>query len=55
MTPELLKRLGETKSEVEWNKICDEIKAAHGGIYPPDWFFKVQVTGLYARAKAGWK
>lgn len=40
-----LEALKATKSEQEWNDLCDAIKENHGG-YPADWFPKVLLIGL---------
>lgn len=48
-------KLVASKNEDEWNAICDEVKAARGGKYPPDWFARVMMSGLGARAQERWK
>lgn len=52
MTEELLNRLRNTKSEQEWNSICDEVK--RNGGYPADWFAKVILSGLASKAQKSW-
>ncbi len=54
MTENDLNRLKATKSESEWNALCDEIKNKNGG-YPSDWFAKVVLSGLMASAQNNWK
>ncbi len=34
------------KSAAEWDAACDAIKAARGGVYPPDWWEVVHLCGL---------
>lgn len=51
MTQDELTNLESCKSEKEWNTVCDEVKAAHGG-YPSDWYAKVVMSGLMARVAA---
>jgi hypothetical protein len=51
ITNEEIAKLEACKSEREWNKVCDEVKAAHGG-YPSDWWPKVMQSGLCARVTA---
>lgn len=52
ITTEEIAKLEASKSEREWNKTCDEIKAARGGQYPPDWWPKVMRSVLCARVAA---
>ncbi len=54
LTLEELSKLAACKSEPEWNAICDEVKKVRGGMYPRDWFQRVQVSGLAARVVASW-
>jgi hypothetical protein len=54
ITIEELQKLRNTKSESEWNAVCDEVKAARGGQYPPDWFMKVMISGLARVVQANW-
>lgn len=53
MTEELLDKLRNTKSESEWNALCDEIKK-NGG-YPADWFAKVVLSGLMHKTSQNWE
>jgi hypothetical protein len=55
ITQEELTKLANTKSMQEWDNTCDEVKKARGGVYPPDWFPKVMMSGLAKRAQANWK
>lgn len=54
LTEEQLEKLKNSKSEKEWNSICDAIKAANGGEYPKDWFMRVLVSGLASHVKRYW-
>lgn len=49
-----LTKLEKTKSAEEWNATCDEIKKARGGNYPPNWWAKVMMSGVAAKAKSNW-
>lgn len=55
ITQEELNKLASTKSEAEWNLVCDQIKLARGGQYPPDWWAKVMMTGMAAIIQGSWK
>ncbi len=55
LTEEQLEKLKNSKSEKEWNSICDAIKTANGGEYPKDWFMRVLVSGLASMAKSNWE
>jgi hypothetical protein len=55
LTEAEITKLQNTKSEHEWNAVCDEIKAARNGEYPPDWFTKMILTGLISEIAASWK
>lgn len=54
LTQEELDALKASKSEEEWNTLCDGVKKAHGG-YPGDWFAKVIISGLLNKTAANWK
>ena len=46
LTQEEINKLKEAAgNDQEWNKVCDEIKAARGGQYPPDWWKVVVIMG----------
>jgi hypothetical protein len=60
---EILKKLGDTNSEKEWDAVCDEVKAGvksktlegpYSGDYPQWWFHQVVMSGLMARTQAKW-
>ena len=55
ITEQELAGLKATKNEQEWNKVCDQIKAARNGKYPSDWYAKVMASGLAARITLGWQ
>jgi len=38
--------MSESTSEDDWNRRCDEVKAANGGGYPDFWYEKVILSGL---------
>lgn len=52
LTEAELNELKNTKNETEWNALCDKIKAARKGSYPPDWFNKVLLTGVISEIAA---
>lgn len=55
LTEKEIKELKMTKSEKQWNATCDKIKHARGGVYPPDWWEKMALSGLMAEIFAQWK
>jgi hypothetical protein len=52
ITSSELDRFNNAATEEEWNAACDDIKAARGGQYPPDWYAVVIRGGVLARAQA---
>ena len=54
LTDSEMVKLENTKSAVEWNMACDDIKRARGGQYPPDWFDRIVVSGQMSRALRNW-
>lgn len=46
--------MSASTSEQDWNKRCDEVKAANGGGYPDFWYFKVIMSGLGNRVASKW-
>lgn len=50
-----LASLRATRSEQEWNRLCDTIKALRGGQYPDDWWPKVVLSGLMSEAQLNWR
>lgn len=55
LTEKEIEKLKATKSESEWNSACDEIKKARNGIYPPDWWPRMMMSGLIAEIQDSWK
>lgn len=55
ITTEEVNKLASTKSASEWNAVCDQIKRARGGEYPPDWWNKIMMTGMAAIVQRNWK
>lgn len=49
-----LQALTDSKSEVEWNKICDKVKKDRDGAYPGDWYAKVIASGLARKKQLEW-
>lgn len=54
LTQDEVEKLMATKSESEWNAMCDEIKRARGGQYPPDWWSRMMMTGLIESIQKSW-
>ena len=54
ITTEEIKALEETKSERDWITVCDNIKRARSGSYPPDWWDKIMLSGLMLRITLSW-
>jgi len=50
LLPEELKALRNTKSDDEWNALCDKIKKRCGGGYPGDWYAKIVLSGEASKA-----
>lgn len=60
----IIQKLQNTKSEEEWNKVCDEVKEGvlnktltppYQGEYPSWWFPKVIVSGLAHYQQMRWR
>lgn len=54
LTDDEMASLVATKNELDWNAACNRIKSARGGVYPNDWWSRLQLTGLMARIVASW-
>lgn len=54
LTDEEISELQASKNEGAWNAACDRIKAARDGRYPPDWWPRVQKSGLMHLVFASW-
>jgi hypothetical protein len=54
LTDAELARLEACKSDDDWNQACLDVKKAHGGGYPSDWYAKVIATGLVKRVAESW-
>jgi len=46
--------LAASRSEKDWNAVCDRIKASRDGKYPEDWWAEVMQSGLCASVSARW-
>lgn len=55
LTEQEIEKLKATKSANEWNSVCDEIKKARDGRYPPDWWPVVMVSGMATEIQNSWK
>jgi hypothetical protein len=49
-----LDALRSTKNESEWNNVCNGIKQARNGSYPPDWWAMVMLSGLAKEVANAW-
>ncbi len=49
LTKDELDLLETSRTEAEWDSVCDMIKADRGGAYPPDWYPRVLASGLALR------
>lgn len=47
--------LEATQTESERFDVCQNIRGVRDDEYPRDWFAKVQMSGLAARASARWR
>lgn len=54
LTDAELAALNATMSEAEWNAVCDAIKAARDGKYPPDWAKRVLAARVLTDARKRW-
>lgn len=53
ITESELSELKACQSDQQWNDVCDKVKRARGGQYPPDWYPKVILSGLLAQVRPG--
>lgn len=51
---EVISLLKTSKSANEWDRNCDQIKAANGNNYPRWWFAEVVMSGLAGRIAKTW-
>ena len=42
-------KLAKTTTEHDWNKACEEIKAANRGRYPDFWLAEIVLSGFMAK------
>ena len=49
-----LQKLEACQSETDWGIVCDQIKKARNGMYPPDWWDKVKMSGMMDRILSRW-
>lgn len=54
ITEKELHELEKCQSENDWNIICNNIKAVRGGVYPSDWWEKVELSGRSSRISSRW-
>lgn len=52
ITDEEIEKLKNTKTEGEWNAVCDEIKKSRNGQFPSDWWPRVKLSGIMDEAIA---
>ena len=46
LTDEEFNRLLNCQTEKEWSEACDAVKAARNGLYPTEWFARMNRAGL---------
>ncbi len=44
----------QSKNESDWNKRCDEVKAANYGGYPVWWFDTIILSGIAGETSKRW-
>lgn len=54
ITEEELQALRETRNADDWSRVCNQIKTARRGAYPPDWWPKVMASGLVEEIRQSW-
>ena len=54
ITKEELKSLEACQTEQDWSDACVAVKEARNGLYPPDWWDKVKLSGMMDRIMARW-
>lgn len=54
LTDDELESLESSESESEWDRACDGVKRARGGVYPPDWYARVVLSGVVSAARLSW-
>lgn len=54
LTEEEMTRLRSCNSERDWNRTCDAVKAARGGLYPADWWQRIMLSGEADRIFKRW-
>ena len=50
---EVVALMKSSKSESEWNRNCDTVKAKCGG-YPAFWFARIVASGLLSQVSSSW-
>jgi len=54
LTNDELEMIKACASGTAWRDVCDKIKAARDGQYPPDWWEKVKLSGLMDKVMERW-
>lgn len=54
LTDDEFDRLLACRTEEEWNRMCDSIKAVRDGGYPTDWWPRVVKSGMMSRVSRTW-
>jgi len=54
LTDQELEKLKASNSAQEWNSICAEVKRTRNGQYPPDWYPRVMLSGVFLEVQATW-
>ena len=54
ITKEELESIEACQTEQDWSDVCVAIKEARNGLYPPDWWDRVKLSGMMDRVMARW-
>jgi hypothetical protein len=54
MTDDEVAEFENATSEAHWNDLCDKIKSKYGG-YPTNWYARIMLGGVAARAQSRWR
>lgn len=54
ITDQEIADLKATRSSLEWNSVRDGIKDVRGGVYPPDWWNRIMMSGVATEIYEGW-
>ena len=52
---EVIALMQSSKSEAEWNRNADKVKAAFGGSHPEFWYRAIILSGIAAATRQSWR